>query len=207
MPDDLVRWVRECRINGSGDLANVIDTSHSEVATPAILDFSVEARRLFTELELRCIERMDELEMHGMAEMYSRVREIAMRVSLIVAHSTEANVIDVEHAQWAIDYVTFWADKAISRMADNIADTPFAALCNDVANFILKAGRRGLTVFELSKKSAKFKGTDNRTRRSVFENLASDRNIRCYETKSASGKGKTRSAYIASEFVDHLGQE
>lgn len=207
MPDDLIRWVRECRVNSGGDLANVIDTAHSEVATPTVLDFSVEARHLFTELELRCIERMDELEMHGMAEMYTRVREIAMRVSLIVAHSTEANVIDAEHAQWAIDYVTFWADRAISRMADNIADTPFAALCNDVANLILKAGRRGLTVFELSKKSAKFKGTDNRMRRSVFENLASDRNIRCYDTKSASGKGKTRSAYIASEFVDHLGQE
>jgi len=66
------------------------------------LDFSGEARRLFTELELRCIDRMDELEMHGMAEMYSRVREIAMRVSLIVAHSSEADVIGAEHAQWRL---------------------------------------------------------------------------------------------------------
>lgn len=207
MPDDLVRWVRECRIKGSGDLADVIDTAHSEVAIPAILDFSGEARRLFTELELRCIERMDELEIHGMAEMYSRVREIAMRVSLIVAHSSEADVIGAEHAQWAIDYVTFWADRAVSRMADNIADSPFAALCNDVANLILKAGRSGLTVFELARKSAKFKGADTRMRRSVFENLESDRNIRRYDTKSASGKGKTREAYIASEFIGQPGQD
>ncbi|MCS0631663.1 bifunctional DNA primase/polymerase [Telluria mixta] len=207
MPDDLVRWVRECRVKGSGDLADVIDTAHSEVAVPAILDFSGEARRLFTKLELRCIERMDELEMHGIAEMYSRVREIAMRVSLIVAHSSEADMIGAEHAQWAIDYVTFWADRAISRMADNIADSPFAALCNDVANLILKAGRRGLTVFELARKSTKFKGADTRMRRSVFENLASDRNIRCYETKSASGKGKTRAAYIVSDFIQERAQE
>lgn len=207
MPDDLVRWVRECRIKSGGDLAEVIDTVHSEVPTPTILDFSGEARRLFTELELRCIERMDELEMHGMAEMYSRVREIAMRVSLIVAHSNEAYVIGAEHAQWAIDYVTFWADRAISRMADNIADTPFAALCNDVANLILKAGRRGLTVFDLARKSAKFKGAETRMRRSVFENLASDRNIHCYETKSASGKGKTRAAYIGFEFIAQSDQE
>lgn len=207
MPDDLVRWVRECRVKGAGDLADVIDTAHSEVPAPAILDFSGEARRLFTELELRCIDRMDELEMHGMAEMYSRVREIAMRVSLIIAHSSEADVIGAEHAQWAIDYVTFWADRAISRMADNIADSPFAALCNDVANLILKAGRRGLTVFELARKSAKFKGADTRMRRSVFENLESDRDIRRYDTKSASGKGKTREAYIASEFIGQPDQE
>ncbi|WP_426173172.1 bifunctional DNA primase/polymerase [Massilia sp. TWR1-2-2] len=207
MPDDLVRWVRECRVKGGGDMADIIDTVHSEVPVPAILDFSGEARRLFTELELRCIERMDELEIHGMAEMYSRVREIAMRVSLIVAHSSEADVIGAEHAQWAIDYVTFWADRAISRMADNIADTPFAALCNDVANLIVKAGRRGLTVFDLARKSAKFKGAETRMRRSVFENLESDRNIRRYDTKSASGKGKTRAAYIASEFVGQPDQE
>ena len=207
MPDDLVRWVRECRVKGGGDMTGVIDAVHSEVPVPVILDFSVEARRLFTEMELRCIRRMDELEMHGMAEMYSRVREIAMRVSLIVAHSDEAGVIGAQHAQWAIDYVTFWADRAISRMADNIADTPFAALCNDVANLILKAGRRGLTVFDLARKSAKFKGAETRMRRSVFENLESDRNIRRYDTKSASGKGKTRVAYIASEFIEQPDQE
>lgn len=207
MPDDLIRWVRECRVTSGGDLADVIDTAHSEVPVPAVLDFSSEARRLFTELELRCIDRMDELEIHGMAEMYSRVREIAMRVSLIVAHSNEVTVIGAEHAQWAIDYVTFWADRAISRMADNIADSPFAALCNEVANLIVKAGRRGLTVFELARKSAKFKGADTRMRRSVFENLESDRNIRCYETKAASGKGKTRAAYIASEFFEQAAQE
>jgi hypothetical protein len=201
IPDDLVRWVRECRIKSGGDLAETIDAVHSEKPVPAVLDFSGKARCLFDELELRCIARMDELELHGMAEMYSRVREIAMRVSLIVAHSTGADVIDVEHAQWAIDYVTFWADRAISRMADNIADSPFAALCNDVANLILAAGRRGLTIADLARKSAKFKGTEGRLRRSVFENLESDRNIRRYDTKSASGKGKTREAYIAPEFA------
>lgn len=207
IPDDLVRWVRECRVKSSGDLADVLDTVHSERPAPAILDFSGQARRLFDTLELRCIERMDELEMHGMAEMYSRVREIAMRVSLIVAHSSEADVIGAEHAQWAIDYVTFWADRAIIRMADNIADSPFAALCNHVANLIVDAGHRGLTIAELARKSTKFKGTETRVRRSVFENLESDRNIRRYDTKSASGRGKTRAAYIASEFIAQSDQE
>lgn len=202
VPDELRRWVRECRVKGDGDLVDVIDAPHSEVPVPAVLDFSIEARRLFTELEVRCIERMDELEMYGMAEMYSRVREISMRVSLIVAHSCESDVIEAQHAQWAIDYVTYWADRAISRLADNVADSPFAALCNEVANHILKAGSRGLTVPELAKKSMKFKGTDERARALVFSNLTSDRAIRRYDTKSASGKGKTRAAYIAPEFID-----
>lgn len=202
VPDELRRWVRECRVKNNGDLGDVIDGPHSDVPVPRVLDFSAEARRLFNELDLRCIKRMDELEIHGMAEMYSRVQEISMRVSLIVAHSCESDVIEEQQAQWAIDYVTYWADRAISRLADNVADSPFAALCNEVFNHIQKAGRRGLTVPELSKKSMKFKGTDERARGLVFSNLASDRAIRCYHTKSASGKGKTRSAYIAPEFID-----
>lgn len=207
VPEEFVRWVRDCRVKGAGDLADVIDAPHSEVPAPTVLDFSAEARRLFTELEVRCIERMDELEMHGMAEMYSRVREISMRVSLIVAHSCESDEIEAQHAQWAIDYVTYWADRAITRLADNVADSPFAALCNEVANHVLKAGSRGLTVPELAKKSMKFKGTDERTRALVFSNLASDRAIRRYDTKSVSGKGKTRAAYIAPEFIEQPDQE
>jgi hypothetical protein len=207
VPEDLVRWVRDCRIKGTGDLAEVIDTAHNEVPAPTVLDFSGEARRLFTELERRCIARMDELEMHGIAEMYSRVREIAMRVSLIVAHSDEAKVIGAEHAQWAIDYVTFWADRAIGRMADNIADSPFAALCNDVANLIVKAGKPGLTVVELAKRSAKFKATEPRVRRSLFDNLESDRLIKMYEIKSPSGRGRPRLAYVAPEFMEVNTQE
>lgn len=206
-PEDLVSWVRQCRVKGGGDLADVIDVAHSEVPVPAILDFSPEARRLFTELELHCIKRQNELEMHGMAEMYTRVREISMRVSLIVAHSCESDVIEAEHAQWAIDYVTFWQDRAVSRYGDHISDSPFASLCNDAANLIVKAGPRGLTVPELSKRSAKFKGADSRMRRSVFDNLESDRFIKLYETKSSSGKGKTRAAYIAPEFIKQLDQE
>jgi hypothetical protein len=201
VPDDLVRWVRECRLKGGGDLADIIDIAHSEVPVPVILDFSPEARRLFDKLEHHCIARMDELELQGMAEMYSRVREISMRVSLIVAHSCESDVIEAEHAQWAIDYVTFWQDLAVSRYGNRISDSPFAGLCNDVANLIVKAGPRGLTVYELAKRSAKFKGADSRMRRSVFDNLESDRFIKMYATKSPSGKGKTREAYIAPEFI------
>lgn len=201
LPEGLVRWVRECRIKSDGDMADVLDVAHNQVAAPVVLDFSHEARRLFTELETYCIARMDELEIQGMAEMYARVREIAMRLSLVVAHSCQSDVIEAEHAQWAIDYVTFWQDLAVSRYANHISDSPFASLCNDVANLIVKAGPRGLTVPELSKRSAKFKGADSRTRRSVFDNLESDSFIKMYATKSPSGKGKTREAYIAPEFV------
>lgn len=200
-PDALVRWVKACRIVGVGDIAlNQIDVQHSDRPTPTVIPFTASALDLFKELEVVCLHRMDELEVQGMSEMYTRVREIAMKVSLIVAHSCEAPEIDLQHAQWAIDYVRYWADRSIISLAANVADSPFAALCNDVANFIQKAGRDGLTEADLARKSAKFKGADSRMRKYVFENLASDRGV-CYcEFRPPSGRGKSRFVYIMSEF-------
>ncbi len=202
-PPDLVQWVKACRIAGVGDIAEFqADVLHDVRPTPTVISFSAAARRLFKALEVHCNVRMDELDCMGVSEMYTRVREIAMKVSLIVAHSCGGKEIDAEHAQWAIDYVCYWADRAIKSLAANVADSPFAALCNDVYNLIQKAGAQGLTVADLSRKSAKFKGTEERARNSVFAILKSDRDLRNIDFKPRSGKGKTRSAYVAAEFLE-----
>lgn len=202
-PAELVDWVKACRITGAGDIAQFqIDVQHDERPKPTIIPFTVPALRLFKELEVLCNTRMDELESMGVSEMYTRVREIAMKVSLIVARSCEASEIGADHAQWAIDYVCFWADRAIKSLAANVADSPFAALCNDVYNLIQKAGAHGLTVADLARKSAKFKGVDGRMRKSVFDNLAADHGVQHCEFKPRSGRGKSRLAYVAAEFLD-----
>jgi hypothetical protein len=202
-PPELVEWVKACRITGAGDIAQLqIDLQHDERPQPTIIPFTVPALRLFKELEVRCNTRMDELESMGVSEMYTRVREIAMKVSLIVAHSCEASEIGSDHAQWAIDYVCYWADRAIKSLAANVADTPFASLCNEVYNHIQKAGPHGLTEADLARKSNKFKGGDGRMRKSVFDNLAADRDVQQCEFKPRSGRGKSRLAYVAAEFLD-----
>lgn len=202
-PPELVEWVKACRITGAGDIAQFqIDVQHDERPKPTIIPLTVPALRLFKELEVHCNTRMDELECMGVSEMYTRVREISMKVSLIVAHSCGASEIGSHHAQWAIDYVCYWADRAIKSLAANVADTPFASLCNEVYNHIQKAGPHGLTEADLARKSNKFKGVDGRMRKSVFDNLAADRDVQQCEFKPRSGRGKSRLAYVAAEFLD-----
>jgi hypothetical protein len=202
-PAEVVEWAKACRIRGAGDIAQFqIDVPHDERPKPIVVPFSADAKLLFVNLEKHCNMRMDELEEMGVSEMYTRVREIAMKVSLIVAHSCEVPEINAEHAQWAIDYVCYWADRAIKSLAAHVSDSPFAGLCNDVYNLIFKAGSTGLTVPDLARKSAKFKGSDERMRNSVFVNLASDRGVRAVEFKPPSGRGKSRNAYVAAEWID-----
>lgn len=202
-PEDVIRWAKTSRIKGAGDIAHTqIDTQHDTRPEPTVLAFDPAAAQLFKKLDAQCIARMDELEEQGLSEMYVRVREIAMKVSLIVGHSCGSDSINAEHAQWAIDYVRFWADRAIVELAANVADNPFSSLCNDVVNLVKQAGAKGITVPELSKKLSKFKGADDRLRGSVFRNLQSDYGIKLYTIPPPAGRGRARAAYVAAEFID-----
>ncbi len=203
-PPSLVTvWARTRRIKGHGDIAEAqIDLPHDQRATPITIPFTPEATALFRNLEAICHRRMDELELDGIADMYSRVREIAMKLALIVSQSCESETITGEHAQWAIDYTLYWADRSIRELAAHVADTPFAALCNEVAKFIAEAGPNGLSEADLSRKTARFKGADDRMRANVFRNIVTDRGVTVRDFMPASGRGKGRRAYIAAEFGD-----
>lgn len=202
-PEPVIQWAKASRVRGAGDIAHTqIDAQHDTRPEPIVVPFDEGATLLFKQLDVQCIAHMDELEEQGMSEMYSRVREIAMKLSLIVAHSCGAAAITSEHARWAIDYVRYWSDRAIAELAANVADTPFSSLCNEVVKIIKAAGSKGLTVAELARKSSKFKGADSRLRDSVFRNLQSDQGISLFTIPPAGGRGRDRVAYVAGEFSD-----
>ncbi|MDM5182221.1 hypothetical protein PO883_34190, partial [Massilia sp. DJPM01] len=101
-----------------------------------------------------------------------------------------------------VDYVTYWADRSLSDLMNHIADSPFGALCNDVARFINAAGPNGLTEADLARKTARFKEADERMRQQVFKNLIGDRGFQKVDFLPPSGRGKKRVAYVAAEFGD-----
>lgn len=82
-PFEMVEWVKAYRINGIGDIAQLqIDVQHDERPTPTIIPFTVPSRCPVKVLKVHCNTRMNALECMGVGEMYTRVREIAMKVSL-----------------------------------------------------------------------------------------------------------------------------
>ena len=110
--------------------------------------------------------------------MYNRSREIAMRLSLIVARSMGQESIGLDAMQWSIDYVEHYAAETIAMFRSNMADGPFDACCKAVFSKIDLAGSEGITERDLARGVAAFANMNRRKRADVLETLQSDRDIK-----------------------------
>src|SRR5690606_34614869 len=138
---------------------------------PRIVPFSAASRQLLRAVERDCIARMDELEEVGMAEMYGRTREIAMRLALIGACAAGQNEIGVDVTTWAVDYVRHYTEAAIERLSTQVADSEIEAARNQVLDSIRRAGERGRTLRELMQRSRRFRSLGQRQQNDVLSVL------------------------------------
>ena len=67
-----------------------------------------------------------------MEPMYNRSREVAMRLSLIIARSMGQEAIGSDAMQWSIDYVDHYAKQTIEMFRANMSEGPFEATCKAV---------------------------------------------------------------------------
>ena len=148
-PDKVTEWAKRCASANAG--GNLTDQGHEFPPEPIELPFTEGAYALFEEYEDTIIARQNAAKAEVIASMLNRSREIAMRVSLIVAVSLGADEIDDVATRWAIDYVDFYAERAIQSMLDNMAEGETDALRKQVAAAIQSAGSTGLKISELLK--------------------------------------------------------
>ena len=200
-PDSLIQWARAVR----GELTEWglvnPDESAAEIPQARRVSFSATAVRLFAEFEQTCIGLMDEYEADGLAEMFGRTTEIAMRLSLIVALSCQSSAIEAEHAQWAIDYARHWAQDAAENLKNHVADSEFGAVMKKVYAQIRKGGPKGRTMAELSRNLRSFDELTMRQREEVLRALEGSERIVQMEIRSTSGRGRKRLAWVATEFA------
>ncbi len=169
----------------------------SPIPTPTVVPFAPGALALFRAFEEECIRLMDEHEDAGLAEMFGRCNEIAMRVSLVAACGCMAASIDEDHARLAIDYVRHHFKRIVHKLETVVADSEFEGLMKQVLEMIRLAGERGLTERELNKKSRKFRIIDKRQKINVLDTLSFNGDISKCEFPPLSGRGGNRVAWVA----------
>lgn len=197
VPGNISDWARMARQTGSeGDLAQC-KTTHDVPPDAITIPFSKAANELFRQFEVWCLEQMDALEDDGLAEMHGRSNEMAMRLSLIVAISCESRTIQDDHAAWAIDYVRQLQEINIDQMRNNLADSPFAKLKNDVYSAILKAGEKGMTHRDINRAVHAYKGAEPRTQDMIMDALQRDLIVQWQEVAGQGGRGRKRNAWVA----------
>jgi len=197
VPQSVADWAASARNPvQSGNLAQV--ETNTIQPTPLVIPFTASAERAFEIFEAACIVKMDELDEIGLAEMYGRCNEIAMRLSLIVAVSCESPVITEEHARWAIGYVGAMQEVNIYHLRDRLADSPFAKMKNDVYRAILDAGESGLTQRDLSRSVYCYRAAKPGQQEEVLQALTKDQDIQLQEKPSRAARGgRPRFAYVA----------
>lgn len=200
VPQSVIDWASE--IHAVVTMQD-IDAPHNLAANPRVIPFSRGSLDLFNQFEHECVALMDANEDAGLAEMFGRSNEMAMRLALILAVGCGRNEINEHDASWAIKYVSHNATRTVERLKTAVADSEFEALCNQVFLVIRNSGERGATDRELGQKARKFKAVDQRMRLNALNSLSMTGDIQRVEFPSTSGRGGKRIAWIAVDDVDN----
>jgi hypothetical protein len=188
-PKSVTDWVKAAATAtaDSGNLSG--DNGHEFPPTPILIPFSKKARDLLREYEQHLNDWQDKLP-PVQADMLNRTREVAMRLSLIVAHSLGDREITVDAMQWALDYVDYYARQTLQTMLLNLAEGDTDALRKKIADCIMNAGPAGLTMRELIDKNPKLGNLKKYERDGLLEMVCADYPIERLLSKPAGGKGR-----------------
>lgn len=203
IPGSLTDWMQHTHSQpGAAGNMPAMAVPHDMDPTPVAMRFTPEAARRFDELEARVHARMGSLDKEGLADLYIRTTEQAMRVSMIVAASMGSYTsISADEAQWAIDYVWALSQRTEATLRAHISDSVFDALLKQVATVVAASGERGLTENEINRMSRKWRAEESPQRRAAaLETLTRRKQIVQLTMPSQSGRGRVRVAYVSPKW-------
>lgn len=195
-PESVRTWAAQMRRQTDGALVNP-DGNATLEPSPTVVPMSPAALELFHQFEIECVGLMDEYEQAGLAEMFGRSNEIAMRLALVVALGCHCEAIDGPHAAWAINYVRCHALRTVERLLSSVADSDFEHSKKQVLSLIVKAGSNGMTERDLSRASTRFARVPQRQQVEILNSLQFLGEICRVEIPTISGRGRKRVAWIA----------
>ena len=190
VPQSIIDWCRThatAQAEGAGDLQDIGPEFPPE---PVVVPFTAEAEALFRDYEQTIQDRQNAMDHLSLSDMMNRSREIAMRVSLIVARSMGEDEISATAAQWAIDYVDFYLRQTLDVMQVNISEGGTDELRKKVAQAIKEAGSAGLKIAELIKQVPKLGNLKKTERDGLLAMVCEDFPIERLSQKPESGRGR-----------------
>lgn len=203
VPEKVIRWVRNhawmTAASDEDDMADVRAKIEPGMLTePVIVPFHRECNTLLVDMEREIIAEQDKLDTYGMADLLGRTREMAMKISLIVAVSCESRQVRLSHLEWAWDYVYFYHRQMVEMFTKNLGRSEFELIAEDVMLIVRSAGKDGVTEREIVHRSRPYKRLDRRGRDEVISRLQSDYDVAQVEMsrKGLGGRGRPRKAYV-----------
>lgn len=199
VPQTIIDWAQDIRLRYT-DLMVDPDSNAGLSPNAVVVPITEPAMRLFSAFERECLELMDAHDEVGLAEMFGRTNEIAMKLALVLALGRNDVAVQALDAQWAIEYAKTYAKQAVSRLIESVADSEFEATKKQVLGLLTKAGGDGMTVAQLNDRSRRFRGMNQRQQVELLNSLAFVGQVKqvAFDSLSKFG-GKKRLAWIAIE--------
>jgi phage/plasmid primase-like uncharacterized protein len=203
-PFEVVEWVKAAR-NYHHEMAGMAPDN------PVTVEMNEEAEAMMLAYEDELMAIMNQGTLYE--SMYVRAWEHAAKLALVHAMSRmsveamkafDQCVIDVQDVSWAVGFVRFSFSEMVRMIESRVADNEFESQCKEVLRIIRKGKTRGMTEAEISRYSVTFRTMNGVARAAVFDVLRRDQMATLVPFSSASGRGKTRTAYVAREYVENV---
>jgi len=134
-PDrDLINWMKDCaktNIPKPGENLVVLIEAAESAPNPKVIPFT-EAAYLLTEKYEDTITELKKEYGKKLAPIFGKSREIAMKVSLIIAMSCQSDKIKPEHFEWAEKFVTYYTKQTADNLFIHVSDSTFEGACKQV---------------------------------------------------------------------------
>lgn len=147
VPERIIDWAKA--------VTNRYGREHSsdDKAQPVELTFTQDALALNMEFQQRCIDKANELETYGMAELPGRSSEMTMRLALIcsLAENPMAETIEARHIAWANDYVGARLNDISNMLKRTLSNSDYEKNKKEILLALRDAGEDGMLYSKMMK--------------------------------------------------------
>lgn len=198
IPLVLKEWIKD--YGGVGDPDFDEAESAGEVEEPEMVPFTTEAMARLIEIEQHVIDEIKHFRDMRLNGLWSRSKELAQRIALIVALSRDRKKVGVDDLNWAWDYVRFYTEEMCEKAMTMLGSNPAIRVAEHLAEQIEGCGRKGMTMRDMNRLNRAFNRMMSRDKAEVIDRLKTAHGIVFAKVKS-SAKGRHAERYIHEDYI------
>lgn len=207
-PESVVKWIEQVQLLQH-------DMLGMTPAAPIIVDYTDEADTLIEQFGVWVDEYRDKAENPQTKSLWGRAFEFSVKLALIYAVTQHPDSqaladlarrgglrIDANAARWGVAFTKHFVGAMEKELSARMGDSDFDILVKECVRQITRKGQRGLTNAELGRYCPAYGGKEPRIQDAIHVAILRREAAAQVVYPPASGRGKSRNAWVATQFVE-----
>ena len=204
VPRHIAQWAMNIRNPPQTSLTSLVgvDTGYASSPIQQVVEINDEAYELFElkEKELSLREANGDFVLPDMTRHWV---ENAMRIATCMAVCENAldPVVDLRLAHWSMVFSEYYGNEFMINASAKVSDSDFHKLYLAIVELVLQSEGKGITEYELSRKSRLYASTAPSHRDQALGALQREGRIQQLKVKPSFGGGRPKLVWIADKFI------